>query len=225
MTVTSLSAAAERLLAKMQAGAASETADAADTAPPDPTPDELFENVLHRLHVPRKYLGVRRSTLLHPAIADWRGTPWCVTLLGKAGRGKTWQAVRLLAEVFMADERRFVWSKHRPMFVDWSTAIEQIKREFDGADRGVTFDRLCNAELLLLDDFGAERETAFSLDQGSLILRARYNDQRPTILTTNLPSLDPIAASEPRIASRLSEGILLPIDGRDRRLPRPEERR
>lgn len=196
--------------------------DGGDEAVVDP-----FVGLLERLRVPKKYLAVKRETVLHPAIAGWRGEPWCVTLLGNAGTGKTWQAVRLLAAVYAADERRFVWSKHRSFYVDWSTAIEQIKREFSTDERGVTFDELCRAELLLIDDFGAERETAFSLDQASLILRARYNEQRPTILTSNLPSLEPIAAAEPRIASRLFEGVVLPIEGRDRRRlpqrpPRPE---
>lgn len=185
------------------------------------TREQQFVGLLQKLRVPKKYLGVTRATALHPRLVGWVGEPWCVTLLGLAGTGKTWQAVRLLAAVYEADARRFTWAKYRSFYVDWSTAIEQIKREFRSDERGVTFDELCHAELLLIDDFGAERETAFSMDQASLILRARYNEQRPTILTSNFPSLDPIAAAEPRIASRLSEGIVLPIEGRDRRLPRP----
>ncbi|MCR4283052.1 MAG: hypothetical protein NUV72_08515 [Bauldia sp.] len=191
----------------------------------DGTSQERFAQLLLKLRVPRKYQGVLRSTELDRKLAGWTGDPWCVTFVGKAGRGKTWQAVRLLAAVFESDPRRFTWSKYRSFFVDWSTAIEQIKREFGTDERGVTFDELCHAEILLIDDFGAERETAFSMDQASLILRARYNEQRPTILTTNFPSLEPVAAAEPRIASRLAEGIVLSIEGRDRRLPaspRPE---
>lgn len=202
-----------RAEAEALAGEPETPAEAA--APADP-----FAALLAKLRVPRKYQAVTRATELHPAIANWCGEPWCVTLLGKAGTGKTWQAVRLLAKLYQADERRLTWSKYRSFYVDWSSAIEQIKREFSTDERGVTFDELCKAELLLIDDYGAERETAFSMDQASLILRARYNEQRPTILTSNFPSLEPIAAAEPRIASRLSEGIVLPIEGRDRRLPR-----
>lgn len=192
-------------------------ADAAESA--GPLPNE-FVNLLLRLRVPRKYQAVTRATALHPDLAAWEGQPWCVTLLGKAGTGKTWQAVRLLAKLYEADERRLTWSKHRSFYVDWSSAIEKIKREFSTDERGVTFDELCKAPLLLIDDYGAERETAFSMDQASLILRHRYNEQLPTIVTTNFTSLEPIAATEPRLASRLSEGIVLPIEGRDRRVPR-----
>lgn len=43
------------------------------------------------------------------------------------------------------------------------------------------------APLLIIDDFGMERDTAYSKEKVYTIVNERYLSQRPTIITTNLP--------------------------------------
>ena len=48
---------------------------------------------------------------------------------------------------------------------------------------------LTNADLLIIDDLGAERKTEWSVDKLYSIIDKRYRDKKPTVISTNL-SLD-----------------------------------
>ena len=80
------------------------------------------------------------------------------------------------------------------------------------------------ADLLVLDDLGAERFTPFADEQLTRLLGHRYDHRRPTVLTTNL-SAQQLASSRPRLASRIADQFVtsrLPISGPDYRSHRPE---
>ena len=49
-----------------------------------------------------------------------------------------------------------------------------------------TISRMKAARLLVLDDFGAERDTSFKAEQVFNVIDSRYNSERPLIVTTNL---------------------------------------
>ena len=55
-----------------------------------------------------------------------------------------------------------------------------------GNNRNDVIDRLCSYPLLIIDDFGIERETDYTLEQIYNIVDSRYRNQRPLIVTTNL---------------------------------------
>ena len=55
-----------------------------------------------------------------------------------------------------------------------------------GNNRNEVIDRLCSYPLLIIDDFGIERETDYTLEQIYNIIDSRYRNQRPLIVTTNL---------------------------------------
>ena len=79
-------------------------------------------------------------------------------------------------------------------------------------------DRLATADLLHIDDLGAEHRTEWVLEQLYTIINSRYEDERSTIVTSNL---DPIELPEQlgqRIVSRL-EGMcdIVPFHGADQR--------
>ena len=57
------------------------------------------------------------------------------------------------------------------------------------------------AEVLVLDELGAQKPTDWVWDTVALILNTRYNDKRTTIITTNYPDLPP-AGSGGTIAQR-----------------------
>jgi len=79
-------------------------------------------------------------------------------------------------------------------------------------------DRLTEADLLHIDDLGAEHRTEWVLEQLYSIINARYQDERSTLVTSNLGRDELAEQLGERIVSRL-EGCceLLPFHGTDAR--------
>ena len=79
--------------------------------------------------------------------------------------------------------------------------------------------RISSAELLVLDDMGAERNTPFAEDKLFQIVNHRYEERLPTIITTS-NRLSDIDTARPRIASRLLDKMVvtvMPLQGPDYR--------
>lgn len=53
--------------------------------------------------------------------------------------------------------------------------------------RNELLEDICRCSLLIIDDFGSERETEYGLETIHSVLDARYNCGKPMIVTTNLP--------------------------------------
>ena len=80
------------------------------------------------------------------------------------------------------------------------------------------------ADLLVLDDLGAERFTPFADEQLTRLLGYRYDHRRPTVLTTNLTP-NQLASTRPRLASRIADQFVtsrLHTGGPDYRSHQPE---
>ena len=175
-----------------------------------------YSSFLCALGVPERYRAVSPSVAIPQAAESWSGDPWALTILGPAGTGKTWIAVRILCEHWGRQAcDGFTRRCLRARFWDVSGAMASMKAEF-GTDRnGETFSSLTETAALVLDDLGAQRETEYTRDQVSLILRHRYNAMLPTIITSNATSLSQLG--DQRVASRLSDGIVITLGGSDRR--------
>lgn len=178
-----------------------------ETKTPEEQASEEWADRLVICRVPKVYTIVPRSVEVPPPLVGWHRRQWSLSLLGPTGCGKTWLAVKLLVEMY--------GDGIRGRYADASLAVEQIKSEFDGAERGKTLRELSTVPALLLDDLGAERGTAYQAEQLGLILRARYNAVLPTIVTSNAQRIDDVVES--RIASRLASGVFR-VGGRDRRV-------
>jgi DNA replication protein DnaC len=73
------------------------------------------------------------------------------------------------------------------------------------------------AEVLVLDDLGAQKPNEWVWDTVALILNTRYNDKQSTIITTNYPDLPAAsgslsdaerAAREPTLGDRIGDRML-----------------
>lgn len=187
--------------------------------PEPPTEEQLFVAALEGADTPQRFLAVPHDLALDSRAKGWAGDPWCVVFLGKVGVGKTWQATRLFGGLRQAAKKS--GGRCSALWISASSAVEQIRAEIATDHDGRTLRRMLDCDLLLLDDFGAERDSDFGRDKLSLVLCHRYNHELPTILTSNLedsqgvPSLEKV---EPRLASRVGSGVVIRVAGRDRRL-------
>ena len=142
-------------------------------------------------------------------------------LEGKPGVGKTHLAVAVL--------RRAIQSTGaHGLFYDTRDLLRLIRSTYSPSIRTTEIEILrpvLSAELLVLDDLGAEKTSEWVEETMNLIVNSRYNERRLTIFTTNFEDLpddtDPntlVCRIGERMRSRLSEMCeILQIDGGDYR--------
>ena len=100
--------------------------------------------------------------------------------IGPPGIGKTHVAVAVLREV--------VLNGMRGVYYDTRSLLSTIRATYNPVTRASEADVLgevMRAELLVLDDLGAERLTDWVEETMHLIVNTRYNEKRPTVFTTN----------------------------------------
>ncbi len=136
--------------------------------------------------------------------------------IGSPGVGKTHLAVAVLKSLI---ERYRV----QGLFVDFTALIHQIQSTFDPGSpeskRGI-LDPVIRAEVLVLDELGAQKPTAWANEVLYLIMNSRYTKRLPTLFTTNFrlesgsatahDNLDrtPSSPSSQLLSSRISANLL-----------------
>lgn len=186
-----------------------------------------WRKVLAYHGVPERYAMIPESLDVPREIEGWIAKnvdPWCLTLVGPNGVGKTWAATWAFGKALMGgvDLRRDedeTPSELRPRWDDVSWAVESMRREIESPIAYGTFERMCRCRLLLLDDFAAMRDTDYGRERVRLIIKARYDNLLPTIVTSDRP----LTEIEKRLASRMSEvgsrgSAVITMTGQDRRL-------
>ncbi len=81
-----------------------------------------------------------------------------------------------------------------------------------------------DSDILVIDDIGAEKVTDHVLSTLYSILNRRYEDMKPTIITTNLNESDIVAAYGSRMLSRLISGVVVSVEGNDDRIAKKNNR-
>jgi len=131
-------------------------------------------------------------------------------LAGSVGTGKT--ALAMIVSKAAIDAGRSVAIYSCPRL------LSLIRESIDGG--GVThfLDQLAAVDLLHIDDLGAEHRTEWVLEQLYTIINTRYEDERSTLVTSNLMPPELQEQLGDRIVSRL-EGMceLLAVWGSDQR--------
>jgi DNA replication protein DnaC len=114
-------------------------------------------------------------------------------LMGPSGVGKTHLAVAALKELIQRG--------HAGLFCDYRELLKEIQASYNPASESTEMrilEPIRTVEVLVLDDLGASKPSAWVLDIIGLVLNARYNERRVTILTTNYFDETPNPEPAPR---------------------------
>lgn len=143
-------------------------------------------------------------------------------LYGNVGSGKTYIACSI-ANAIITEYSYTVKMRN------FAQILNDLQKGGFNLDRNEYIEQITNPTLLILDDFGIERNTEYALEQIYNVINARYLKERPTIITTNLNFKDIEKEQEDimlgRIYSRIIEMCLpLRVTGLDRRKIQSKEK-
>src|SRR6478609_5430801 len=161
----------------------------------------------------RAAVQARRLAESFPAVG--RG----LFLEGQPGVGKTHLGVAVLKQVIQT-------AGARGLFYDTRDLLRVIRSTYDPSIRTTELEILrpvMRADLLVLDDLGAEKTSEWVEETMNLIVNTRYNERRHTIFTSNYddtPDDAPVDCLKARIGFRIHSRLhemcdFLEYDGAD----------
>lgn len=136
----------------------------------------------------------------HRYVEQWqtiRTENYGLLLWGGVGTGKSFFA-GCIANALMEQEVPV-------RMTNFASILNDLSSSFTG--RNEVVDRLCRYPLLIIDDFGIERDTDYALEQVYNIIDSRYRSKKPLIVTTNL-TLDEIRHPQDTAHARIYDRLL-----------------
>ncbi len=120
-----------------------------------------------------------------------------ILMSGRTGLGKTHLSLSIANEVLKKG--------YNVLYDSVLNYLNQIENEHFGRDTSGrnTLEQLMSADLLILDDLGAEYDKPFYVSTIYNIINTRINRRLPTIISTNLDDREMLKKYEERIVSRL----------------------
>ena len=156
---------------------------------------EVVEKLLKDARVPTRYARCELGTFEHDMNTQreaWRRATRFVEafpavdkgllLFGPHGVGKTHLAVGILKEVIRTKGARGFFFETREL-------LKLVRDTYNRANEETEMDVLApvlDADLLVLDDLGAEKTSEWVQETLGLVVNTRYNARRATIFTSNL---------------------------------------
>jgi DNA replication protein DnaC len=131
---------------------------------------------------------------------------------GRTGLGKTHLSLAIAGKV-IDNGFHVIYGSAPDLF-------RKIENEHFGREQGDTMTTLQSAQLLVLDDIGAEWDSGFYVSVFYNLLNSRLNSRLPLIISTNLNLMELEKRYDERIVSRLLTMRLLEFFGNDIRLKR-----
>lgn len=150
-------------------------------------------------HIPKRYLhctlaglydrsdvSLRRAKEAVESFVDaWPGQLQQGTgllIVGPCGTGKTHLAVAALQEVIAQDK------PGKLLFRNFQELVQDLQASFESTDapkKSEILQPMIEADLLVLDELGSQKPTAWVQDILYYVINTRYNDLKPTIFTSN----------------------------------------
>ena len=163
----------------------------------------------------RKALNTcRRYAAEFPEIAE---SGRCLLLLGKPGTGKTHLSVAIANEIMAKSSATAVYRTI-------GAVLQSIRASYDRASEQTEsqiLSSLISPSLLILDEIGVSKEkpSDFELTTLFAIINGRYEEQRPTVIVSNLNAQALPDAIGERCVDRLREGgvIVVPFEWESQR--------
>lgn len=116
--------------------------------------------------------------------------------MGPSGVGKTHLAVAALKDL--------IGRGHAGLFCDYRELLKEIQASYNPSSESTEMailEPIRTVEILVLDDLGASKPSDWVRDIVGIVLNARYNERRTTIITTNYhdnPAAEGEAVRDPR---------------------------
>ena len=179
------------------------------------------DRLLRQARIPRRYEHCTLSSYeVHDpshekacAIASdwvdrWPLVDHGLLFLGRPGTGKTHLVVGMARELARVKGARVLFYEQREL-------LKELQATFDSANgrtESDVFRPIVGCDVLILDDLGAGRTTAWSRDVLHDVLVQRYNDKTPLLLTSNhAPGDDDAERRDPAaltLRDRLGDGLI-----------------
>ena len=121
---------------------------------------------------------------------------------GSPGNGKTFAAA-CIANAFLESEEPFV---PKVIMTTFGIILRQLLAR-SPQEKEIYMNRLMDCGLLILDDFGMERQSDYAREQVFNIVDGRYLARKPMIVTTNL-TLNQLKSPETMADQRIYDRIL-----------------
>jgi len=161
------------------------------------------------------------ATVEHPAVADWvrryLADPTSVRSLllsGPTGVGKThhaWALLRQVVEGRAQAGKGLLWR-----FTSHPGLNDELRPKPDGR-HAYALEPYLAAELLVLDDLGAGKQSEWTGDSLHRLVDHRWQHRLVTVYSTNLTAQQLTDAVGDRVVSRLADAERVVIKGDDRR--------
>jgi DNA replication protein DnaC len=180
--------------------------------------EDSAARLLTAAEIPRKFADCRLSNFITPPENPYllialeetikyvgnylkQPTPKGLLFQGPPGLGKTHLAVAIIRELIERESASC-------FFCNFAGELQKI-RDSMSTERKLVLPRLVyDADVLILDDFGSQRWSAWVQDQMSNVISNRYNDGRATIITTNLTDRPSADRNALRIAAMKKLGVM-----------------
>ena len=150
--------------------------------------------------LPKKLVEILRSRPSHKGMLIWGGV----------GVGKTWAACAIWRH-FLASGKTVKRVVYRELLLDIRAGYAKNVAEKD------LFDAFFKADLLIIEDLAATKNTEFAIDCTLFLIDGRMERMKPTLITTNLKPSEIEQVFGERITSRLKTFIVVQMTGQDKR--------
>jgi chromosomal replication initiation ATPase DnaA len=167
------------------------------------------------------YTGVAKNKVV--IAAHKKPLPW-MYIFGPTGSGKTHLAIAVI-RYMLESGRMQADGKHRTIkFANVAELLFEIRHTYDsgrfGENEWSHMQKYNNADLLVLDDLGAERTSDWALDVIYRVIAYRDKNGLVTITTSNFDPAEIEKIHGAPVASRICQGEIIKIDAADYRKKR-----